>query len=70
MNGQLLAFISLFGVMNGKIVMSTDSAIYSLIAQDDGIIIQVDPLTRSFRQNTFTDLLGAVSQAESGNLPK
>lgn len=63
MNEQLLVFISLFGEMNGKIMLSSNPAICSMINQDDGAIIQLDPMTRAFQRRTFVDLLKMLAEA-------
>jgi hypothetical protein len=71
MDAQLVVLISLFGVFNGTISISSDSTICSLIDPGDGIIIQVDPVTRSFQRNTFVDLLEAFSRAaEAGDVTR
>jgi hypothetical protein len=67
-NDQLVVFISLFGDMNGIIVLSRNPEICSLIAPSNGIIIQVDPVTRSFQQSTLMDLQEALSQAADAEI--
>lgn len=67
-NDQLVVFISLFGDMNGMIVLSRNPEICSLIAPNNGIIIQVDPVTRSFQRPTLMDLLEVLSHAADAEI--
>jgi len=60
MNAELVVFISLFGEIDGKIRLSTSPAICSRITPNDGVVIQVDPVTRAFQRQTFVDLLKRV----------
>jgi|SRR6267378_1377879 len=64
LDSRLQLFISLFGNMNGLVMISEEPEICQKIAADDGVIVEVDPLTRSFQRRTYRDLLRAMSEKD------